>query len=179
MCSYKYYYYYYYYYYARDEMTGQQDRNLQPGRTNIVAKIGQAFPQPMFQSLTLIYGSASAAHQHYIKREHSNTKQKAADRADHTMHITGWPQGGCTRGDGGRVRGRCLCALGLFQRGHGLRGRDVAAAAVEEGQDVGQVVELGAAPGHIVTHPVVQEAAMRPGPDHQLAACFARENISG
>ena len=70
------------------------------------------------------------------------------------------------------------CAVGAFvagfsvgEGGHGLRGRGAATAAVEEGKDVGQVVELGAAAGDAVAHSVVQKAAVGPGADHQLAAC--------
>ena len=65
-----------------------------------------------------------------------------------------------------RCRGR-TCAIDALLRGmrigkggHGLRGRAAAAAAVEEGKDVGEVVELGAAAGHAMAHPVVQEPAV-------------------
>jgi hypothetical protein len=36
---------------------------------------------------------------------------------------------------------------------------------------VGEVVELGAAAGAVVAHAIVKKAAVRPGADHELAAC--------
>ena len=54
---------------------------------------------------------------------------------------------------------RSLSAAGLERRG-GLRGRDAAAAAIEEGQDVRQVVEAG---------PACKSAISRTPPHHSIS----------
>ncbi len=65
------------------------------------------------------------------------------------------------------MQGPRTCAVRALFRGicvgeggHGLWRRGPAAAAVKEGEDVGEVVELGAAAGHAMANSVVQEAAV-------------------
>ena len=64
-----------------------------------------------------------------------------------------------------------FCHVSALQLSDGVSVRVAPAAAVEEGDCMREVVEARTAAAAHVAHSVIQEAAVRPGAYHQLAAC--------
>ena len=70
------------------------------------------------------------------------------------------------------VTSSTVCSIGLRQLIHGARVCVAPAAAVKEADSVGEMVEAGTPSALYMAHPVVQEAAVRPGAYHKLAPCI-------
>ena len=70
-----------------------------------------------------------------------------------------------------------VCSVSALQLSDGVSIRVAPAAAVEEGDCMREVVEARAAPAAHVAYSVVQEAAVRPGAYHQLAACTGDQSF--